>query len=494
MYKKLHSQFAGVAIVLLLLSSILMADERPNILFIAVDDMNDWTGSLGGHPQAKTPNMDALAKRGVNFTNAHCVAPGCSPSRNAVLFGVEPFHSGLYPFYNIEKVPQDVLAPYTSLPRFFKESGYQTFGAGKIHHGSTDAPEEWNDYFHHDGTKLKYNADAGLQYGKSKKMAFCPTTNPLEDHPDYQVASYGVDVLSREHDEPFFLAVGIVKPHLAFVCPQKFFGMYPEVIEDPAIKPVDLVDIPWAGRAMANLEQDLRYRKDESWGKIRRAYLACISWADFNVGRVLGALDESQYSDNTIVVLWSDHGFHLGEKQSFRKFSLWEEATRVPFIIYDPRAQTAMQPGECTEGVSLINIYRTLADLAGLTPPEYVDGASLAPQLKDPTQSIAKPAITTWGRGNYSIRDEEWRYTRYFDGGEELYLHTRDENEWTNLAQDPQYADQKKRLAEFLPAKEAPLVRQGISLWKIVDADKPSLAGIKKLWSRVNSEVKPPSE
>lgn len=481
-------------IIVLLFPAVVRADApKPNILFIAIDDMNDWTGFLGGHAQAITPNMDRLATRGVNFTNAHCVAPACSPSRNALLFGVEPYHSGLYPFYELEKIPAEVLAPYTSLPQFLKEHGYGTYGAGKIHHGSRARPGEWTDYHKSNAKKLIYNPAAGYQQGNSRKMAFCPTTNPLEDHPDYQVASYGVEVLGRKHDRPFFLAVGIVKPHLPFVCPQRFFDLYPDAIEPPPIKADDLVDIPWSGRAMALLADDLRFRSDEAWEKVRRAYLACNSWVDYNVGRVLDALAASPYANNTIVVLWSDHGYHQGEKRSFRKFSLWEEATRVPFIIWDTRQTDAPQDRVCREAVSLINIYPTLAELAGLKAPEYLDGISLRPQLDDPTIVIERPAITTWGRGNYTARSEDWRYTRYFDGGEELYFHPEDPNEWTNLADRPEYADVKARLGRYLPKKDAPLVREGISLWNVTDADRPErLNNFKKQWNRINEQIKPP--
>ena len=377
----------------------LSSDSKPNVLFIAIDDMNDWTGFLGGHPQAITPNMDALAKRGVNFTNAHCIAPACSPCRLGLLYGVEPFQSGLYPFYDHEKIPDDVLGKYTSLPKLFRDNGYNAFGAGKIFHGSKNLKGDWDDYHKHNGAKLKYDASKGYQIKKSSKMAFCPTTNKLDDHPDYQVASYGINQLKKKHDKPFFLAIGIVKPHLAFVCPQKFFDMHKGSIESPLIRHRDLQDVPWAGRANAKLGDDLKYRSDDAWEKVRRSYLACITWADFNIGRVLDELANSPYADNTIVVLWSDHGYHLGEKRSFRKFSLWEESTRVPFIIYDPRPGK-MKPGASDQAVSLINVYRTLGEMTGISVPDYVNGQSLVDVLKDPSADVAQPAITTWGRGN----------------------------------------------------------------------------------------------
>ena len=448
---------------------------RPNILFIAIDDMNDWTGFLGGHPQAQTPNMDRLAQRGVNFTNAHCAAPGCSPSRNALLFGQEPFHSGLYAFYGPE-ITDDLHENYTSLPRFLKEQGYITFGAGKIHHGSKSDPREWTDY--HQGVDregLKLNVAAGYQVNGDFKMSFCPTDSPLDDHPDYQVASYGIDVLAQPHDQPFFLAVGIVKPHLPFICPPEFFDIYPENVLSPRIKAGDLDDIPVVGQAMAKLADDRRFTKDQAWTKVRRAYLACISWADYNVGRVLDALEASPYADNTIIVLWSDHGYGLGEKRHFRKFALWEETTRVPFIIFDPRQKNAPTGRTVKDAVSLINIYPTLADLTGLIAPEGIDGFSLAPQLHDPTAPLSAPALCSWGRGNYTVRDRDFRYTRYFDGGEELYAHRDDPDEWTNLADRPELAETKAHLAAFLPQTEAPLITKGITgVRAILSADEPT--------------------
>lgn len=446
--------------------------KKPNILFIAIDDMNDWTGFLGGHPQALTPNLDNLAEKGMNFTNAHCSAPGCSPSRNALLYGIEPFNSGLYPFYE-HALHEQLMEKYTSLPRFFKENGYQTFGAGKIHHGFKGDPREWNDYFELEFTQKIFEDGAGYQVGNSKKMSFRPTINPDQEHVDYQVATYGINILKEKHKRPFFLAVGIVKPHLPFDCPKRFFDALPEKIESPAILESDLDDIPKEGNSFRHAGDDKRFKKDKAWDDVRRAYLACNSWADFNIGRVLDALEKSPYANNTIVVLWSDHGYHLGEKMSFRKFTLWEEATRVPFIIYDPRNVTAAK-GNCAQPVSLINIYKTLAEMAGLTAPDYVDGESLVPQLTKPDQAL-KPAITSWGRGNYAVRSKSWRYIRYFDGTEELYSHDNDSNEWHNLADKPEFAQRKKELSKFLPQHEASTVKEFIAPWSVVGADKAKL-------------------
>lgn len=448
---------------------------QPNILFIAIDDMNDWTGFLGGHPQAQTPNMDKLAEKGVNFTNAHCAAPGCSPSRNALLYGVEPFHSGLYAFYD-KGAPKEVVKPYTGLPRFLREHGYETFGAGKIYHGSFHEPAGWNDYLEPTNDKLNLDVAAGYQLkGKQPfKYSFCPTTNPLEEHLDHKIASYGVEVLKQKHDQPFFLAVGFHKPHLPFICPKRFFDLYPGEVQPPPIKADDLADVPAVGRSMVKIKYDRDFKRDHAWTKVRRAYLACISWTDFNVGRVLDALADSPYAGHTIVVLWSDHGYALGEKNHFTKFALWDVTTRVPFIIWDARDKDAPAGRKVADPVSLIDIYRTLAGLAGLDAPQYVDGFSLVPQLKNPSTPIKQPEICTWGRGNYGVRDRNWRYIRYYDGTEELYDHTKDPNEWTNQANNPEYANVKKRLAAAIPENEAPLVKKGAAAWSIaVSADNP---------------------
>ena len=469
--------------------------DKPNVLFIAIDDMNDWVGFLDGHPQAITPNMDMLAKRGVNFTNAHCVAPACGPSRSALLFGVPPHESGLYPFYNQVKMDQDLLAGYTSIPQLFKDSGYNTYGSGKIHHG-----REWS--YKKDGGKLEWteNNEAYLEtlpelvydyeggFGKGKKMAFCPTESPLEHHPDYVTAMFGNDILRKDHDKPFFLALGFVKPHLPFVCPKEYFDLYPERIKPPSIKANDLEDVPWVGRSMAKLGDDFNYRQDDKWQKVHRAYLACNSWTDANIGRVIDQLNESKYRDNTIIVLWSDHGYHQGEKRSFRKFSLWNEATKVPFIIIDPREN---YQGVCDEGVSLQDIYPTLTEMAGLEKPEYVAGNSLVPWLLDPAKPKDTPAVITWGRGNHSVKTREWRYTRYFDNTEELYHSTTDENEWYNLSENWAYGEIKDELSRWLPKAEAPLVLEGKALHNIVDADQPSLDKTKTNWDRMNKKIKP---
>ena len=471
-------------------------DQKPNILFIAIDDMNDWVGVLGGHPQAKTPNIDKLASEGVLFTNAHAPAPACSPCRNALLYGMQPHNSGLYPFYDRTKMDPAFFSKHKSLMQIFKENGYNTFGAGKIHHSNMNKTSialfdslEFTESINAKLNELPNPVVDSTQGAGSKtfgKMCARPSLSPMEDHVDYNISLFGVDVLKREHDKPFFLAVGFIKPHLPFVAPIKYFDMFPrEEIQKTPIKDDDLADLPWAARSNAKLNDDYKYRTKDTWEDWIRAYLACNAYTDENVGRVVDALNNSEFKDNTIIVLWSDHGYHFGEKRSHRKFSLWEEATRVPFIILDPRNESNGK--ECAAPVSLLDIYPTLLSYAGIEKPNYSDGLNLTYLLLNPEDEREIPALTTWGRGNYSLRSSKWRYTVYFDGSEELYDHENDPNEWDNLAEQQQFVQIKSELKKYLPATEAPLVLQGKALHNIVDADQSSLESFKKLWDKMQN-------
>ncbi|QBY06159.1 iduronate sulfatase [Thalassotalea sp. HSM 43] len=445
--------------------------NKPNIVFIAVDDMNDWVGYMGGHPQANTPNIDTLANQGVAFMNAQTVSPGCSPSRNALLYGVEPYNSGLYPFYEHD-IHKQLHEKYTSLPQFLKENGYKTYGAGKIHHGPEYSDLEWTGYLDAERFSKTYVKGKGFKF--NSKSSYRATSNPLEEMFDHQVASYGIDVINQTHDEPYFAAIGLVKPHLPFDCPVEFYDAQPEQVEPPAILANDLNDIGKEANSMRRVGEDKKFTQGNKWNDVRRAYLACISWVDYNVGRIMDAVNNSPDADNTVVILWSDHGYHLGEKKTFKKFTLWEEASRVPFIIHDLR-QEKKQGRKVEQAVTLINVYKTIADLADLTPPKHVDGFSLVPQLNDPATPVAQPAISTWGRGNYSVRTKDWRLIKYFNGDLELYNNRVDQNEWNNLAYNEKYQDKLDELLAKLPKTEAPIIEQYISSWSLFGADKQRL-------------------
>ncbi|MCK4921752.1 MAG: sulfatase [Bacteroidales bacterium] len=454
------------------------AQEKPNILMFCVDDMNDWVGFLGGHPQTITPNMDRLASKGVNFTNAHCPAPGCSPSRNSLIFGIEPHNSGLYPFYNINNIEAGVIDSYYPLPLLFRNNGYYTKGITKVWHNPDNAylqDSTWDEYSSHGDSNIQLIKEEGYYPDPYvKRLVACPGSNPLEDFMDYKNAMQAVDFLDKSHEDPFFLAIGFIRPHTPFIVPKENYDRFQVPIQEPPIKADDLVDIPIAGQSNAQIYVEIPMRRDGAWEKLRRGYLASINFIDDNVGRVMDALDKSPYADNTIIVLWSDHGFHLGEKRTYSKFSLWNEATRTPFIIYDPRGQNG-NGLQCDESVGLINIYRTLCDMTGIEVPEYVDGISLTPWLDNPKLEMEKPAMTTWGRGNYTLRSKEWRYTRYFDGSEELYSETCDPNEWVNLANNERFDSIKDEFSKWLPKTEAPQVSSGLELYNVADADSPIL-------------------
>ncbi len=470
-----------------------VAKQKPNVIFIAIDDLNDWVGCLGGHPQAHTPNIDRLATRGILFTNAHCSAPGCSPSRNSLLTGKEPVNTGYYPFY--DKWDKEYLPGYVTLPQYFRENDYTTYASGKIHHNMAgqNPKNGQRDWTENNLSVLRELPE--LNVDKSERVGFDevtdkwlagPTTNPLEDHPDYQTALYGINFLNKNHDKPFFLGLGFIKPHLPFTAPKKYFDLFDrENIQLPKIKDDDLNDIPWAGRSNAKLQNDLIIREKDIRKGMIEGYLACGAFIDDMIGDVMTALEKSPYKENTIIILWSDHGFHHGEKRTFTKFSLWEESTRVPFIIVDPRRNDL--PGKkCSAAVSLISIYPTLLEMCDLPAKTGLDGSSLVPLLKNPDAKWEKPALTTWGRGNYALRTDRWRYIRYFDGSEELYDHQNDPDEWTNLAKIPKYAEIKVTFAKYLPAKEEK-PQPGGTL-NPINADKPDLAEFKKLWIKLKMD------
>jgi len=450
-----------------------MADRRPNVLFIAVDDWNDWVGCMG-HEQAKTPNVDRLAQRGVLFTNAHCTAPVCNPSRVAVMTGLRPETTGIYENNTVmrQKLPNVV-----TLPQHFRAHGYVAHGGGKIYH---DVPpfhdaHSFDEYFWWHPKGSKGNANGRLSpYSREpdpeppgrptkritritkRNFDWGPVDRPESDWPDSKVAAWASRFLRRDHDKPFFLAVGIFRPHVPWFNPRRYFEMYaPDGIELPPVKDDDVEDLgPWAReRALdKNSKHDKLVALDE-WKPAVRAYLASISFSDASVGRVLDALDRSPNRDNTIVVFWSDHGYHLGEKGHWHKRTLWERSTRVPLIIVAPGV--TRPGGVCDEPVNLLDLYPTLIELCGLPPRPELEGHSLVPQLRDPSAERWEPSVTTYLPGNHAVRTKRWRYIRYATGDEELYDHGSDLHEWHNLASDPRHEAIKRELSKHLPRSPA---------------------------------------
>lgn len=428
--------------------------NRPNVLFIAVDDLNDWTGFLGGHPDAKTPHLDRLAARGTAFTHTYCPAPLCNASRASLMTGIIPSRSGVYGNRDDWR-ENPVLSGVRTLSQHFMDNGYTAKGTGKIYHGRYPHPASWDTYW---PSKTRTRPDDpepprkpwGGGKAASRHFDWGPLAVPDSAMADDQVVGWTAQQLQHEHDKPFFLACGIFRPHLPWYVPQQYFDLYPlDEITLPVVKEDDLDDIPPAGRRNARTSDHKRVTEnDGQWRKAVQGYLASVSFADACVGKLMAALDKSPHKDNTLVVLWSDHGWHLGEKLHWRKFALWEEATRNGMIFAGP----GITPGQrCETPVGLIDIYPTLIERCGLSSRADLDGVSLGPLLDAPHATWERPALTTHGQGNHSVRSKRWRYTRYADGSEELYDHDADPMEWNNLANMAEHEGVKSSLANWMP-------------------------------------------
>lgn len=424
-------------------ASRLTGAEKPNVLFIAVDDLNHWVGHLGRNEQTKTPNIDRLAARGVTFTRAHCAAPLCNPSRAALMSGLRPSTSSVYTNNTDWRKLIGTDLPLTTV---FRNGGYRVLGAGKIYHGAFDRRSEWDDYLQRPGGDPKPAGNDGVA-----GIKFAPLDCKVEDLADYRIASWCIDQLGKMHDKPFFLACGLHKPHMPWNVPKKYYDLFPlDSIKLPPVKEDDLKDLPAAGVRIARPGGDhAAILQSGRWKEAVQAYLAAIAYTDMNVGRVIEALGKSPYSDNTLIVLWGDHGWHLGEKQHWRKFTLWEEATRAPLMWVAPGV--TKPNGVCQRTVDFMSIYPTLCDLCGLPIPKHVEGPSIRKLLADPKAEWDQPAVATFGLNNHAARSEGWRYIRYADGSEELYDESKDPYEWTNLADKPEFASIKQKLAKSMP-------------------------------------------
>jgi arylsulfatase A-like enzyme len=432
----------------------LIAADKPDVLFIAVDDLNDWVGNLGGHPQTKTPNIDRLVARGTAFTNAHCAAPACNPSRAALMSGLRPWTTGIY---TNGDPAQGVLKDVNTINRHFLAQGYNTRGGGKIYHnfsseGRDDGWTEWAGLF----PSIPEHEENLNGLGRGH-FDWGPVDAKTSDMGDTKLTDWAINHLkTAPTDKPLFLGVGYVKPHLPWYVPREYFDRFPLAdIQLPITKDDDLADIPAPGIKMAGPEGDhAAVLKGDQRKKGVQAYLATISYLDDQVGRLIDGLDASPRKDKTIIVWWTDHGWALGQKQHWRKFALWETTTRTSFAIVAPGVT---HPGHRTDApVDYTNIYPTLCELTGLPIPEHVKGPSLLPLLKDPKAAWDHIAICSHGKGNHAARDSQYRYIRYADGSEELYDHRKDPNEWTNLASDVGTSEIKARLASVLPKEEAP--------------------------------------
>jgi arylsulfatase A-like enzyme len=466
-----------LAIFLPVLSVTGLAAAGPNVIFLAVDDMNDWSGPLGSK-QAKTPNMDRLAEMGVTFTNAHTAGIYCAPSRSAIFTGRYATTTGVYSgeiyFYDHPE--------YRPLQVAFKEGGYKVYGTGKLFHHPAGAVDlrGWDEF--HVRTEIQkttgwpmdgweHGAPLPDPYPHSKFnqinpkwagrpfMEGGPIPNDKADSiTDTIRTRWACDVLKQQHEKPFFLALGLYAPHFPNYAPQKFFDMYPiESIQRPQWKADDLDDLPEPVRRKYAARKKGIHDKLLELGIVDstlQAYLASISYADSLLGRVLDTLENSPHADNTIIVFWSDHGYAHGEKGNWGKHTLWQRTSNIPFLWAGPGiARNAKTEYTAT----LIDMYPTLAQLCDLPKDPEHDGQSLASVLKNPSRDGSRSVLLPHDHpGSYAIINRDWRYIYYQDGSEELYDVSADFHEWDNLAGNAEFAGVKDRLKAQAPSEFAP--------------------------------------
>jgi arylsulfatase A-like enzyme len=451
--------------------------EPPNIVLITLDDSNNWIGAFGG--QAKTPNIDKLASEGRMFLRSYCVSPSCNPSRTALLTGQRPETTGQYlNSSSFREKPGGM--DRATLPQYLRSHGYETVAAGKIFHmprGESEQPdaisddiswnEQWVGTFGTPGWELYWNDDGYAKWLRGKEKEFIadsrisshaarywmwgPVPYAREECGDWKLMDFGVKYLEREHDKPFFLALGTQMPHIPHIVPQTYFDLYPlDQIKLPHVPENEMDDIPEIART-SELSVLLSLMKE--LGEYRnavQAYLAATSFADDCVGHFLDALNKSKYRDSTIVILLSDHGYHLGDKNRWAKFTLWNQASQSPLIIRLPNGM--IEPGVTDKTVSFLDVFPTITEILGHEKPAFLEGNSLLPLLADPDHDWKYPAVVTNRPENHSVLFENWNYIRYQDGSEELYDHGTDPDEHTNLAMDSKYRDLMDKLAAWIPA------------------------------------------
>ena len=453
-------------LLILLISIEIFTQDNPNVLFIAIDDLNDFVGCMNGSIKAHTPNIDRLAKSGALFTNAHCQAPICAPSRASVMTGLYPSTSGNYIQLNDKDIKgsNDITAKSVFMPDYFENHGYKTLAVGKVFHGG-NAPKAFQEYggrFAWMGPKpdkrVNYNPKAWPNKTGGTKTDWGAYPEHDSMMTDFKSAKWATSKLQEEHDKPFFMAVGFVRPHVPWFVPQKWFDMFPvDKISTPPYKPDDMDDIPEMGKRVANVPMmptTEEMIEANQWKDILQAYLACIAFVDEQVGKVIDALEKSKYKDNTIIVLWSDHGYHLGEKNRFAKHAIWERDTRTVLIFKTPEMKKGTK---CNAPSQLVDIYPTLLELCDLPEYDIADGNSLVPYLKKPELKGTSPALSFYGVANVVVRTEQYRLIQYEDGSQEFYDMVKDPNEWYNLANDPNLQDEIKKMQKHIPEKWAAL-------------------------------------
>jgi arylsulfatase A-like enzyme len=477
-----------------------IGQERPNVIFIMSDDMNDWAGPFGGNPQISTPHMDKFADAGAMvFANTHVPGPVCGPSRSALLSGFRPETSGVYS-NDQNMLLSELVQQHATLPEYFSKHGYMTISRGKIFHShftengvdqgqwAFDIWESNEGSFAVQKDKL-YSRYLGVYNGEKQEnmkhgsnsavndLTWAPTVQGKEGTPDYKTALWFAEQLQKDYDKPFFMAVGIFRPHLPWHVPQEYFDRYGlDTLKIPEFRLDDLDDILTPSGKLRNEprgEFQWLLQDEGLFKQAVRAYMASISYADDCIGVVLDALENSKYRENTIVVIMGDHGWHLGEKLRFGKATLWSESTRTPLMIRTPDMN---RPAVSKRVVNLMDLYPTLIELCDLPEKSGLDGRSLVPLLKKPSRKWPYPSITTLNR-SFTVNDEGWRYTRYSDGTEELYNLREDPMEWNNLitSDNPEALTAKDRLEKWLPALVAEPVPSDLPKYRQTGKREPDM-------------------
>ena len=433
------------------------ASAGPNVLVLSLDDQNDWLGFLNNHPGTRTPNLDALAAESTVFTHAYTTAPMCNPARTAIFFGQPPHRSQVYDHGDESDAALERFLPeHASLADHFWSAGYETLLSGKVASGMQErcgsAADRVERSAEDDWVSPYDSRPLGPRGGpRGANIDFGPSGRPLDEEPDVITARWAADHLEHART-PFVLCYGTIRPHTPWRIPQEFLAQHP--IEDvvvPEVRPGDLDDLSdYVRDDILTKQRQFGILRDSGlWEEAVQAYQASTTLADHCIGIVLDALAASPHADDTVVVVFSDHGFHLGEKLHLHKFTLWERATRVPFLL---RAPGTLEPGSFDIPVSTLDLGPTVAELCDVEIKGPHEGASLVPLIRDPSRADERPPVTTWLEGNHAVRRSQWRYIRYRTGDTELYDHAADPNEFTNLAGRPEHRSVEAELGAFLPA------------------------------------------
>ncbi len=441
------------------------AANRPDVLMFIVDDLNDWNSVLDEKAPIQTPNLERLAQSGMSFSRAYCISPACNPSRVATLTGLRPSTSGVY---GNRSDWRHALPKRPTIMQRFRQAGYRVRGAGKVFHHHLDGafhdPASFDDFQPmRDQLYPPAKLNRAPEYG-SRNTDWGQWPKREGDAIDVGTADYCIRAIrERRGSIPQFLVCGIFKPHSPFFAPAPHHDKF-KALSLPLRRESDWDDLPMGAHALMKGKKwfwkgmmDVERRLPGSYSDFVRAYAACVSFADAQIGRVLDALESSSRWKNTVIVLWSDHGFHLGEKDHIEKFALWEKSNHIPFIIVAPNL--AEGGSRCDVPVDLTVLYPTMLELAGLKPDSQCDGESVVSLLHGEADDRDRAAVMTYQRGNHAVRTDRWRYIRYRDGSEELYDHDHDPHEWTNLANKEEWGDVMARHRKWLPTDEKPIAR-----------------------------------